>query len=71
MLYGNIKALCDKQNLLISQLERDLGLPRSSICKWDKNEPGVRRVQKVAKSLGVTVDNLLEETKGIQGSEKV
>ncbi len=63
MLYGNIKALCDKQKLLISQLERDLELPRSSICKWDKNEPGVWRVQKVAKLLGVTVDSLLEETK--------
>lgn len=35
MLYSNIKALCDKQNLSISQLERDLEFPRSSICKWD------------------------------------
>lgn len=62
MLYGNIKVLCDKKNLSISQLERDLELPRSSICKWDENEPSVRRVQKVAKLLGVTVDSLLEET---------
>lgn len=61
MLYGNIKALCDKQNIPISQLERNLEFPRSSICKWDENEPSVWRVQKVAKLLGVTVDSLLEE----------
>ncbi|WP_313585272.1 helix-turn-helix domain-containing protein [Lacrimispora sp.] len=61
MLYGNIKALCDKRNLSISQLERDLGFPRSSICKWDENEPSIWKVKKVAKLLGVTVDSLLEE----------
>lgn len=61
MLYGNIKTLCDKQNIPISQLERSLEFPRSSICKWDENEPSVWRVQKVAKLLGVTVDSLLEE----------
>ena len=70
MLYSNIKTLCDKQNLLISQLERDLELPRSSICKWDKNEPGVWRVQKVAKLLGVTVDKLLKEDQGSLHIEK-
>lgn len=62
MLYGNIKTLCDKQNIPISQMERDLEFPRSSICKWDENEPSVWRVYKVAKLLGVTVDSLLEET---------
>lgn len=61
MLYGNIKNLCDKKNIPISQLERNLEFPRSSICKWDENEPSVWRVQKVAKLLGVTVDSLLEE----------
>ena len=66
MLYGNIKNLCDKKNIPISQLERNLEFPRSSICKWDENEPSVWRVQKVAKLLGVTVDSLLEDSKEIQ-----
>lgn len=46
MLYGNIKDLCDKRNLSISQLERDLEFPRSSICKWDENEPSIWKVKK-------------------------
>jgi len=62
LLYDNIKALCDKQNIPISQLERRLEFPRSSICKWDENEPSVWRVHRVAKLLGVTVDSLLEGT---------
>ncbi|WP_394523715.1 helix-turn-helix domain-containing protein [Lacrimispora sp. JR3] len=66
MLYGNIKNLCDKKNIPISQLERNLEFPRSSICKWDENEPSVWRVQKVAKLLGVTVDSLLEDSKETQ-----
>ncbi len=60
MLYSNIKTLCDMQNMPISQLERSLDFPRSSICKWDENEPSVWRVHRVAKLLGVTVDSLLE-----------
>lgn len=61
MLYSNIKSLCDKQNISISQLERRLEFPRSSICKWDENGPSVWRVHRVAKLLGVTVDSLLND----------
>lgn len=65
MLYGNIKALCEKRNLSISQLERDLKFPRSSICKWDENEPSIWKVKKVAKFLGVTVDSLLDDARDV------
>ena len=61
MLYNSIKALCDLRNISISHLERTLEFPRSSICKWDENEPSIWRVYRVAKLLGVTVDSLLED----------
>ncbi|RGE56154.1 MULTISPECIES: helix-turn-helix domain-containing protein [Eisenbergiella] len=61
MLYDNVKAICDEKGLSISQLERDLDFPRSSICKWNDNEPGVRKVQKVADYLGVQIEKILEE----------
>lgn len=59
MLYDTVKALCDERKISVCALERELGFPRSSICKWNENEPGIRKVQKVADYFGVTVDSLL------------
>lgn len=60
LLYGNIKAICDERKISISALERALNFPRSSICKWNENEPGISKVQKVAVYLGVPIEKLLE-----------
>lgn len=60
MLFNNVRALCNERNIAISKLEDDLGFPRSYICKWNKNEPGIRKVQKVADYLGVTIEELLK-----------
>lgn len=60
-LYENIKENCEKKNISILQMEKDLDFPRSSICKWNKNEPGVFKVEKVACYLGVKVDELLSK----------
>lgn len=60
MLFDNVRALCNERNIAISKLEDDLGFPRSYICKWNKNEPGIRKVQKVAEYLGVTIEELLK-----------
>lgn len=60
MLYSNIKALCESNGISISQLERILKFPRSSICKWNDNEPGIWRVQKVADYFDVPIEKLLE-----------
>lgn len=61
MLYDNVKRLCKKKSIPISKVENDLGFPRSSICKWNENEPGIRKVQKVADYLQVPIEKLLEE----------
>ena len=61
MLYGNIKRICDKRGIPIIKMERELGLARSSICKWDNNEPGIGKVQKVAEYLGIPIEKLLED----------
>ena len=53
MLYDNVKALCEKKGITVWKLERDLGFPHSSIRKWNENEPGIRKVQKVAYYLQV------------------
>lgn len=61
MLYDNVKALCEKKGITVWKLERDLGFPHSSIRKWNENEPGIRKVQKVADYLQVPIEKLLEE----------
>lgn len=61
MLYNNVKKLCDEKNIAISQMERDLSFPRSSICKWNDNTPSVIKVQKVADYLNVPIEKLLAE----------
>ena len=62
MLYDNIRQLCIKRGIPISKMEIDLKFPRSSICKWNENEPGIRKVKKVADYLGVTIEQLLTGT---------
>ena len=61
MLYDNVKKLCEEKGVSILSLEKALGFPRSSICKWNENEPGIRKVQKVADYLGVSIETLLAE----------
>lgn len=60
MLYNNVKVLCERDGISVSHLERTLNFPRSSICKWNENEPGIRKVQKVADYFGVSIEKLLE-----------
>lgn len=60
MLYENIKNLCKEKKISVSKLEAELNFPRSSICKWNDNEPGVKRVKSVADYFGVSIESLLE-----------
>ena len=60
MLYNNIKQICKDKGISISRLEEELNFPRSYICKWNENEPGIWKVQKVADYLGVPIEVLLE-----------
>ena len=59
MLYDNVKAACKQQGVTILKMESDLGFPRSSLCKWNENEPGVSKVKKVADYLEVPIEKLL------------
>ena len=61
MLYDNVKIFCAEKNISIGQLEKELGFSNGSICKWNENEPGIRKVQKVADYLQVPIEKLLEE----------
>lgn len=58
-IYGNVKKECTRNGISVYALENLLGFPRSSICKWDTNTPGVDKVKAVADALNCTVDDLI------------
>lgn len=59
MLYDNIKMLCAKKGISVGSVEKALKFSNGSICKWNESEPGIRKVQKVADYLGVSIMELL------------
>ena len=61
MLFDNVKRICDEKGISIWKLERELDFPNCGIRKWNENEPGVRKVQKVADYLGVPIEALLAD----------
>ena len=61
MLYDSVKKTCKEKGISVMSLENALNFPRSSICKWNDNEPGVTKVKKVADFLEVSIDKLLEQ----------
>ncbi len=60
-IYENVKNKCYEKGYSVLSLENELNFPRSSICKWDVNTPGIDKVKKVADVLGCKVDDLLKE----------
>ena len=64
MLYNNVKRICEENGISVGKIEKDLQLSNGSICKWNENEPGIRKVQKVADYLGVSIEALLEDEAG-------
>lgn len=60
MIYDNVKRVCDEKGISVGKLEKELDLSNGSVCKWNENEPGIRKVQKVADYLDVTIEELLK-----------
>ena len=56
-----IRELCSSRGTTIAQLERELGLSKASISKWDESRPSIDKVQKVSNYFGLTVSELLNE----------
>ncbi len=61
-LYEKIKILADSQKISIRRLEEILGYGNGTIRRWEKQTPGVDKIQKVADYFDVSVDYLLGRT---------
>ena len=61
MIYQNIKAIADSKGISIRKIEQETGIVLGSIYHWNDIKPSVDKVAKVAKYLGVRVEELLKE----------
>ena len=61
MLYTKIEAICAERGISIARLEREAGLGNATVRGWTKSTPNVETLQKVAKYLGLTLDELTKE----------
>lgn len=60
MILHNIKRLCTERGISLNDLEEMSGIGKNTIYRWGEHSPGIDKVLKVAKTLGVTVEQLLE-----------
>lgn len=59
LLTERIKSLAEPQNMTFASIEREIGIGRGTIRKWDTNCPAADRLLKVANLLNTTTDFLL------------
>lgn len=60
-IVNNIRALCRENGISIRNLERTLGLGNGLVASWERKQPTVLKVKKIADYFGTTVDDLLKE----------
>lgn len=63
-IYHKIKTLAKEQGITIEALERECGLGKNTMIKWDENMPAADKLHRVAALLGTTVEDLLEARDG-------
>lgn len=59
-IYENVKALCDKKNISIMELEKKAGVGNGVVGGWRTATPNMKTLQKVADALGVSVSRLMK-----------
>lgn len=57
-MWKNIKRLCEKQNITITQIEKDLGFSPGSMSKWRQSSPSIEKVIAVSDYFQVSLDNI-------------
>lgn len=68
MILSNIRALCERNRVSLSALEKKLDIGNGTIGRWDKSSPTTERLKAVADYFGVTVDELLNDKSAQRGA---
>lgn len=61
MIYEKVKELCEKKNVSIYRVEKDLGFSASSIVKWKNGVPAADKLKAVADYFNVPIEYFLEK----------
>lgn len=59
LLTERIRSIAESLNMTFASIERDVGLGRGTIRKWDTNSPACDKLLRVANLLHTSVDFLL------------
>jgi transcriptional regulator with XRE-family HTH domain len=59
LLTERIKMLAEPMHMTFASIERDIGIGRGTIRKWDQNCPAADKLLKVANLLNTTMDFLM------------
>ncbi len=61
-IYDRVKAKALKENRSISSIEKEAGIANGVIAGWQEGKPYAESLRKVATVLGVTMEELMEDT---------
>ena len=64
-----IRKILDEKDMSISELERLSNISRGTVGKWDKVIPSADKLQRVAQTLGTSMDYLLTGKEPQENSE--
>ena len=70
-IVDRIRTLCEENGITINKLEKETGIGRGNVARWDKHRPNIDNLQKVADHFGVSADYILtgNENKPTQEGE--
>lgn len=64
MLYEKVLEYCTKNDISLSAFEKECGLGNATIKGWKSSNPRIDSLQKVAKRMNVSIEELLADEKG-------
>lgn len=63
-VYRVVQALARNQGKSVYRVEKDLQLSNGSINRWKNSMPAADTLERVAKYLGTTVEDILKQSRG-------
>lgn len=70
-ILGKIKVLCDRNNISLTRLEKDLNFSNGILCKWAKHSPSVKALKSVSDYFNVSIGYFLDEKPNINNLKTV
>lgn len=61
MILETVKTLCEEKKINISTLEKKAGIANGTIRGWDKSSPRIVTLEKVAKVLDCSINELVSK----------